>query len=86
MAAADHILTFDGSAEKDGSFALIGGAGSDSLTGGAGNDSFDLTKGGDDTVVGAGMALTAMPCPKARGARAKMRRRGRVFMGGRVDT
>jgi Ca2+-binding RTX toxin-like protein len=36
--AANEVLTFDGSAETNGFFRLIGGAGADVLTGGAGND------------------------------------------------
>jgi len=64
---AGDVLTFDGSAERDGSFALTGGAGDDVLTGGAKIDTFDLQKGGDDTVHGgagndvinAGGSLTA---------------------------
>jgi Ca2+-binding RTX toxin-like protein len=51
LGAAD-TLTFDGSAETDGSFDLIGGAGDDVLTGGAGNDGFNLTQGGNDTAHG----------------------------------
>ena len=47
-------LIFNGAAETDGSFAFIGGAGSDTLTGGAQADSFDLGKGGSDTAHGAG--------------------------------
>lgn len=38
-------LTFDGSAEKDGSFDIIAGSGRDKLTGGAGGDVFDFTAG-----------------------------------------
>lgn len=45
-------LTFNGSAEQDGKFYLIGGAGNDHLTGGLGNDTFDLSKGGKDTANG----------------------------------
>ncbi len=47
-------LTFNGAAETDGSFAFIGGAGSDTLTGGAQADSFDLTHGGADSAHGGG--------------------------------
>jgi prepilin-type processing-associated H-X9-DG protein len=46
-------LTFDGSAETNGSFVLLGGAGRDNLTGGLGNDVF--TGGADvDTITGNG--------------------------------
>ncbi len=72
--AAAHILTVDGSAllstdtlqangsaETDGRFVFLGGAGNDTLIGGAGNDSFtgndgndtiDASKGGNDVVSG----------------------------------
>jgi len=50
--AAGNTLTFNGSAETDGKFNIIGGAGNDVLTGGAGNDIFDLSQGGEDTVNG----------------------------------
>ena len=33
---AGYSLTFDGSAETDGDFHIIGGAGNDTLTGGMG--------------------------------------------------
>jgi len=49
-----NTLTFDGSAEHDGSFAITGGAGNDIVVGGAGNDVFSMGKGGDDTVSGGG--------------------------------
>jgi Ca2+-binding RTX toxin-like protein len=45
-----NSLTFDGSAETDGGFAVTGGAGNDVLSGGALRDVFSLTKGGNDTV------------------------------------
>jgi len=45
---ASHTLTFDGSAETNGAFAVIAGAGNDAATGGSGSDSFDFTKGGND--------------------------------------
>ncbi|HTQ12660.1 MAG TPA: calcium-binding protein, partial [Rhizomicrobium sp.] len=51
---AANSLTFDGSAESDGSFVLRGGAGNDTLTGGARADTFNLTAGGDDTASGGG--------------------------------
>jgi Ca2+-binding RTX toxin-like protein len=64
---AAHALNIDGSAELDGTFAFIAGAGNDNLKGGAKDDTFDLTKGGNDTVdagggtdtVNMGGALTA---------------------------
>ena len=49
---AGDVLVFDGSAETNGRFALLGGAGNDVLTGGAGADHFDLTKGGNDIANG----------------------------------
>jgi hypothetical protein len=45
-----NVLTFDGSAETDGTFRIAGGLDNDVLTGGAGNDLFSLVRGGDDTV------------------------------------
>jgi Ca2+-binding RTX toxin-like protein len=51
---AGNTLTFDGSAETDGSFAIIGGPGDNILTGGALSDTFDLSAGGTDTVHGGG--------------------------------
>ena len=53
LGAAD-TLTFDGSAETDGTFSFTGGAGNNDLTGGALADTFDLTLGGIDTVHGGG--------------------------------
>jgi VCBS repeat-containing protein len=47
-------LTFDGSAESTGAFALTGGAGNDVLSGGGGNDTFTLTSGGADQANGGG--------------------------------
>ncbi len=49
-----NTLTFDGSAETDGKFYIIAGAGNDTLTGGAKHDVFDLSHGGNDTVHGGG--------------------------------
>src|SRR6185312_7167792 len=49
---AGHALTFDGSAETDGSFSITGATGDDVLTGGAQNDGFNLTQGGNDTAHG----------------------------------
>jgi Ca2+-binding RTX toxin-like protein len=56
-----NTLIFNGHAETDGSFQIIGGAGNDVLIGGqgadlyegnAGNDQLDLSSGGSDTAVG----------------------------------
>ena len=49
-----NTLTFDGSAELDGKFYIVGGAGNDVLTGGAKHDVFDLSHGGNDTAHGGG--------------------------------
>jgi Ca2+-binding RTX toxin-like protein len=49
-----HSLTFDGSAETDGNFRIVGSAGNDTLTGGALQDNFFLGNGGNDTVHGGG--------------------------------
>ena len=53
---AGEDLTFNGSAETDGSFFIYGGGGTDTLTGGAGNDVFlfgvDGQWGANDRVVG----------------------------------
>ena len=51
---AGDTLTFDGSAELDGRFAIAAGAGDDVITGGAKADRIDLGKGGTDTVHGGG--------------------------------
>ncbi len=51
---AGNTLTFDGSAELDGRFTIIGGAGNDTLTGGAKHDVFYLSSGGNDTAHGGG--------------------------------
>jgi Ca2+-binding RTX toxin-like protein len=47
-------LTFNGSAETDGRFILVGGAYGDTLTGGAGDDSFTGGAGNDTLNGGAG--------------------------------
>src|SRR5215471_1416479 len=51
---AGNTLTFDGSAETDGNYYIIAGAGNDTLTGGGKHDVFDLSKGGNDTAHGGG--------------------------------
>jgi Ca2+-binding RTX toxin-like protein len=45
---ADESLMFDGSAERDGSFQILGGAAADRITGGAGKDVIYGGAGGDD--------------------------------------
>jgi Ca2+-binding RTX toxin-like protein len=52
--AQTTAFLFDGSAETDGSFNVIGGSGDDNLTGGAGADTFHLELGGVDTASGGG--------------------------------
>ncbi|HZF95999.1 MAG TPA: Ig-like domain-containing protein [Allosphingosinicella sp.] len=54
---ADEDLTFDGSAELDGSFQIYGGQGTDHVTGGAMGDNFVFTSGtwgASDRVAGGG--------------------------------
>jgi RTX calcium-binding nonapeptide repeat (4 copies) len=51
---AGDSLNFDGAAETDGHFRLVGGAGNDTLIGGDGADIFNLARGGSDTVEGGG--------------------------------
>lgn len=71
--AAPNRLTFNGAAELDGRFVVIGGAGNDVITGGAGDDVLTgglgndvLTGGGgDDTLLGGGGAPTASTSPAA---------------------
>jgi Ca2+-binding RTX toxin-like protein len=53
----DEDVTFDGSAELDGSFQIYGGRGTDQLTGGAMGDNFVFTSGtwgASDRVIGGG--------------------------------
>jgi hypothetical protein len=53
----DEDLTFDGSAELDGSFQIYGGKGTDHLTGGVMGDNFVFTSGtwdASDRVIGGG--------------------------------
>ena len=45
-------MTFNGSAETNGIFDFIGGAGKDNLTGGSGADDFQMNRGGADIVHG----------------------------------
>ncbi|MEZ5774160.1 MAG: hypothetical protein R3D33_05495 [Hyphomicrobiaceae bacterium] len=47
-------LTFNGSAETDGSFTVNGGAGADDITGGSGNDTLNGNGGADTLAGGAG--------------------------------
>ncbi len=47
-------FTFDGSAETDGAFIMLGGNGADVLTGGAGNDRFTGRLGADSITGGGG--------------------------------
>jgi hypothetical protein len=54
---ADEDVTFDGSAELDGSFQFYGGRGTDQLTGGAMGDNFVFTSGtwdASDRITGGG--------------------------------
>jgi len=51
---SSDMLTFDGSAELDGKFYIVGGAGDDAITGGAKQDLIDLTQGGIDAAHGGG--------------------------------
>jgi hypothetical protein len=53
---AGDTLTFNGSAETNGSFVIVGGAGNDNLTGGQNSDTIDLSKGGNDVADGGGGA------------------------------
>ncbi len=52
----DHSLNFNGSAELDGNFTVIGGAGNDTITTGAGSDFIDASLGGVDTISMGGAA------------------------------
>ena len=56
---AGDSITFDGSAETDGSFMMFGGFGTDSLTGGANSDAFYFGPGrfGEDDVVVGGAGI-----------------------------
>ncbi|HEY1632234.1 MAG TPA: calcium-binding protein [Rhizomicrobium sp.] len=49
LAAANH-LTFNGAAETDGNYTIIGGAGNDVITAGNGPDFIDASFGGSDTI------------------------------------
>ncbi|MDD5215532.1 MAG: calcium-binding protein, partial [Methylococcales bacterium] len=49
-----NALTFNGSAETDGAFSVIGGAGSDTITGSSGNDTITGGAGSDSMTGGAG--------------------------------
>lgn len=52
LGADDHLI-FDGSAERDGRFVFLGGAGNDSFIGGAGDDRI-VGLGGADMLAGGG--------------------------------
>jgi Ca2+-binding RTX toxin-like protein len=47
---AANALTFNGSAETDGGFTIVAGAGDDVITTGHGTDFIDASLGGDDTI------------------------------------
>ena len=49
-----NALTFNGSAETNGTFSVIGGAGSDTITGSSGNDTITGGAGSDSMTGGAG--------------------------------
>src|ERR1700741_3739039 len=51
LGAGNHLV-FDGSAEADGHFRILAGAGNDVLTGGRPSDTFDLSLGGKDIAHG----------------------------------
>lgn len=51
---ASHHFIFDGAAETDGSFKIVGGAGGDDITGSAQADIIALGQGGNDTAAGGG--------------------------------
>ncbi len=51
-ALAATSLVFNGGAETDGTFTIVGGTGNDTLTGGSGADTFTLSGGGNDTANG----------------------------------
>lgn len=54
LLAADEWVVFDGSAERDGTFRLFGGAGNDTLTGGTGGDAIYGNRGADVLTGGGG--------------------------------
>ncbi|HTQ14827.1 MAG TPA: hypothetical protein VMH86_13210 [Rhizomicrobium sp.] len=54
LGPAAGTLTFDASAETDGSLSIQGGAGNDVITGGAQDDIIDSGSGGTDTLSGGG--------------------------------
>lgn len=63
----DEVLTFDASAERDGSYRVFGGAGRDEITGGGGDDEIwglggaDLLRGGGGNDVFAYFAGDSVP-------------------------
>jgi len=54
LSSSSNTLNFNGSAETDGKFVIIGGAGNDTLTGGAGADTITGGGGADKLNGGAG--------------------------------
>ncbi len=52
--SAGRALTFDGTAETNGGFKVIGGAGNDYIEGGAGDDAIYIDHGGEDQVYAGG--------------------------------
>lgn len=56
---SDNKFTFDGSAETNGSFTLLGGDGDDSMTGGAGPDTMTGNDGADSFRPGSGSDIVS---------------------------
>jgi Ca2+-binding RTX toxin-like protein len=55
------VLTFNGAAEKDGTFTIFGGDGNDVITGGLGDDYIDGERG-NNTINGGGGSDTLLGC------------------------
>jgi Ca2+-binding RTX toxin-like protein len=70
---ASDVLTFNGAAETDGHFIIIGGLGSDKLTGGALSDTFTYTSAAQststsyDTITGFNFSSDIFDIPGAAG-------------------